>query len=1556
MKRTRTKAWRKTPKPNRRKRRALARQLQAQKTHRDACYVGGIVSKEGVASQNLIRWALQALADSGDRAGFAPDGTPDGCGIMIAPPHELLKNCNGGPPLEAGSYGVAVVMLQNDSDAAHTSRMIINGVLNQKGLRVQQWVPVKVNRDALEEPVRDSFPIVECVVYIPEPPHSQPEAFDRVQYEALQIATHALRDRSLNTYIASMSQRTFVLKGRIRCEKVGEVFPWLLREEVTSSFALIHSRMATGVAASDDRAHPKRVTTHNGELTVDVLVGWCETQQGVLTRGGVDERIFPLIVQGMGDTAAYDDLLNYLLYAGWDLASAIRLTMQPERARVEKMKADHRRLMQNARLGMPQVQGPATIVASNGLQLVVSRDQDGLRPANVWTVDAGGGSYLCIGSEKFQIPGEANLDFQRLEPGEMIVFDLNSKSLYGTSEVLDGALAKGHVWNDAEKLTVAVDADIPVSASPADLVFRQRASGWSEEDIGLLLVMCKKGGAPMTSMGNTSRFPAFSKGRRHSALLKHQHAQMTRPAKDSKREGDGVDLQIDVGAAPVMSLDTVRFQKFKHAKGRQLLLRSPVLSGAELHALRQSSTVDMVSVDATLPADGTQDLEARLDELCTMACSAVTSHGRGDRPVVFLVTDELMSRTRAALPTSMVVGALDNALKNAGLRRECSIIASDSSPAEAHVVAIHLAIGGSAVHFRVAEETIREDPESIGVKDVKLALRLFYQAMDATFIDTISKMGVSRSMAYFGSKLIYGNGIGKDVVARCYPGIENPISGLTFGDVREVQLRFHASALAAQAEADKWTGANPYGSQVSKRPWWAKPVNRNLFGPDTPKDGSEEETTTFSRKIAHATYKVASAKNLEDSLRALEELVTLVTAARTDLTNAIRIKYPKKGIAREEVESAISVAQKVIEAASMSWGALSGVAFETIHQAFNRLGCRSAAGEGGQPIRYVGTNNFAKIVQFAGAAWGFTPYYVWHSSESQIKEAQGAKPGEGGELQGKKNTGEVPVVRNVEQAGIPLPSPAPIHRLYSIEDRVSWRKAILQFAPHLRLSEKVVAAPGLAECLAGAVHLGFDGAVVSGEQGGTGAGKAEAQKHCGWHWLIGLAQGQQRLCRAGYRDHIRLVVDGDIRIPRQAVIALLMGADGVGLGSSLLAAVGCVAERWCQDASCGVGVTSHQPSLVAKFRGLVDHVVNFVLTFAEGIRTEMAALGFRTVEEMIGRVDLLETETDFSSWPDQGGFAHRLDLSQLLRVPEGTGPRYNKLERNPFRPVNVNRIDAAVLADERVKKILETGSGRVVLDNLPELTPKDVAVGTAIAGEIVKHFGKEGLKDGEIVLKLRGVPGLALGTFAVRGLTIELDGLPPDYVGNHMDGGKLVFRRPSNLKAGRRIVIGNVSGFGSVTGEVYLQGDGDSRFLVRNSGLHAVCLSAGHNACSFMTRGRAVFLDGAGNNFCNDMTGGKVWVRDTRDLDQFIGRSVAGKTTVSWRRMNPDDDRSELQGMIQAYVDATGCELGRQVLDTLEERIAEFWVVVPLPVEPPQMELGRRELVQLRPTELVEAN
>jgi len=1446
----------------------------------DACGVGFIADLKGRRSHQTIVDALSILENLEHRGAVGADPLAgDGAGILIQIPHDFLVEETKGLGFKLpkpGHYAVGqVFMPQDERLRAHCERVWAR-IIREEGLEFLGWRSVPVDNSSLSEMVKATEP-VHRQIFIGRPKAIKDEAaFERRLYIIRKVVSNALyyahKQRDIGHYTVSLSARTLVYKGMFLSYQVRAYYKDLSDPRVSSAMALVHQRFSTNTFPSWKLAHPYRMVAHNGEInTLRGNVNWMAARQASVASplyGNEISKLWPISYEGQSDTACFDNALEFLVMGGYSLTHAAMMLIPEAWAGNPLMDAKRKAFYEYHACLMEPWDGPAAMAFTDGRQIGATLDRNGLRPARYLETTDG---RVIMSSESGVLPIAEEMISKkwRLQPGKMLLIDLEKGRIVSDDE-LKAELAAKYPYETWLKRTQIQVGDLPLPKakkgadgkpqriSNVDLLDLQQAFGYTQESLKFLMApMAHTGQEAIGSMGTDTPISALSaKSKPLHTYFKQNFAQVTNPPIDPIREELVMSLVSFIGPRPnLLDLEG-------SSKGKRLEVYQPILTNDELERVRQIGEVktndfSSITIDITYPADkGIMGMGSAVDGVCAEAEEAVRSKEYN----IVILSDRNCGPDRVAIPSLLATSAVHHHLIRQGLRTSVGLVVETGEAHEVHQFATLAGYGAEAINPYLAFDTIeRMLPDLDENLTLKEAIKRYIKAVDKGLLKVMSKMGISTYQSYCGAQIFDAVGLRSSFVKKYFTGTHTQVEGVGLRDIARETVERHRQAFGDVPALD---GQLEVGGEYAYR----VRGEAHMWRPTTVADlqHAVRGTTNEDAKSGKIPQKYRDyARQINDQT---EQLMTLRGLFR--IKSAEELK--RKPIPLAEVEDAVSIVKRFATGA-MSYGSISREAHTTLAIAMNRIGGKSNTGEGGEESdRYKpmpnGDSMRSAIKQVASGRFGVTTEYLMNSDVMQIKMAQGAKPGEGGQLPGHKVDDVIAKVRH-STPGVGLISPPPHHDIYSIEDLAQLIFDLKNVNPAADVSVKLVSEVGVGTVAAGVAKARADHVTIAGFEGGTGASPLTSIKHAGSPWEIGLAETHQTLVLNRLRGRIAVQVDGGVRTGRDVAIGAMLGADEFGFATAPLIAAGCIMMRKCHLNTCPVGVATQDPVLRARFKGKPEHVINFFFFVAEEVREILASLGMRTFNELIGRTDILDKDRAISHWKTQG-----LDFSNLFHrpsVPKSVATWNCERQDHGLDKVLDNKlIEIARPALEHKKPV----KAEVAISN------RDRSTGAMLAGQIAKRYGHSGLPEDSIWLTIKGTAGQSFGAWVAHGMTLDLVGEANDYVGKGLSGGKLIVRPDpkSGIVPEESIIVGNTVLYGAITGECYFRGIAGERFAVRNSGAVAVVEGTGDHGCEYMTGGVVVVLGNTGRNFAAGMSGGIAYVLDEKgDFDQKCNLAMA---------------------------------------------------------------------------------
>lgn len=1534
----------------------------------DSCGVGFVAHIKGRKSHTIIEQGLKILENLDHRGAVGADPLMgDGAGILIQIPDELYREdlARQGITLPPpGDYGVAMVFLPKETASRLACERELERAVRVEGQVVLGWRDVPVDREMPMSPtVREREPVIRQLFIGRGGDIMVPDALERKLYVIRKTASHAIQKMRLahgkEYFVPSASTRTVVYKGLLLANQVGRYYRDLADPRALSALALVHQRFSTNTFPAWPLAHPYRLVAHNGEInTVKGNFNWLRAREGVMKSPVLGDdlaKLYPLVYEGQSDTAVFDNCLELLVMAGYPLAHAMMVMIPEAWEQDEGMDATRRAFYEYHAAMMEPWDGPAAMIFTDGRQIGATLDRNGLRPARYIVTDD---DMVILASEAGTLPLPENRIVKkwRLQPGKMLLLDLEQGRIIEDDE-LKAQISSARPYRQwIDRLRIKLDSlpePEPVSdrtvQSDVSLLQRQRAFGWTQEDLKFVLEpMAMTGEEGVGSMGNDAPLAVLSnRPKPFYHYFRQLFAQVTNPPIDPIREHMVMSLVSFIGPKPnLLDINNVN-------PPLRLEVAQPILDFAAMAQIRHieratNGKFRSWELDITYPTEwGKEGIEASLAALCSQAADAVE---RGYN--ILIVTDRAVSANRVAIPALLATSAIHQHLIQRGLRTSTGLVVETGSAREVHHVALLGGYGAEAIHPYLALESIaatygEQAAEGTEPSDVKAAVANYIEALGKGLKKVLSKMGISTYMSYTAAQIFEAVGLQKELVDQYFPGTTSTVEGVGIFEVAEEALRVHQTAFTDEAGA---------------------PLRLDIGGEYAFRVNGEEHmwTPDAIARLQHATR----AGNYL-TYKEYAQIINDQSQRFMTLRGLFEFRFdPARAIPLAEVEPASNIVTRFVTGA-MSLGSISTEAHTVLAVAMNRIGGKSNTGEGGEdPLRYrqemrtgssgitdgdtlgsvlghdrieadvplrAGDSLRSRIKQVASGRFGVTAEYLVSADQIQIKMAQGAKPGEGGQLPGHKVSPYIAQLR-YSVPGVGLISPPPHHDIYSIEDLAQLIHDLKNVNPRASISVKLVSAVGVGTVAAGVAKAKADHVVIAGHDGGTGASPVSSIKHAGTPWELGLAETQQTLVLNNLRGRIRVQVDGQIKTGRDVVIAALLGADEFGFATAPLVAEGCIMMRKCHLNTCPVGIATQDPELRRRFQGQPEHVVNYFFFVAEEVRELMAQLGVRHFDELVGRTELLDMRHGIDHWKAAG-----LDFSRIFYqppMPAEIARRHVEAQHHGLEgALDLQLIERSTPALERGEKV----SFIVPVRN------RNRSVGAMLSGQVVARYGHDGLPDDTIHIQCIGAAGQSFGAFLAHGVTLDLVGEANDYVGKGLSGGRLIVRLPNDFRGygPEHIIVGNTVLYGAVSGSAFFSGVAGERFAVRNSGAVAVVEGTGDHGCEYMTGGTVVVLGRTGRNFAAGMSGGVAYVYDPEgnfasrcnramvDLEAVLPATEqeARGNRAEWHMLEHADaretDETILRRLVESHFRYTGSDRAREILGDWSAARRRFVKVMP---------------------------
>ena len=1462
----------------------------------DNCGIGAVVNIKGKKTHDTVANALKIVEHLEHRAGKDAEGkTGDGVGILLQISHKFFKKACKKEGFEIGDereYGIAQFFFPQHEIKRAQAKKMFEIILEKEGLELQGWRQVPVFPEVLGHKARECMPCI-MQAFIKKPEDVEKGLpFDRMLY----IARREFEQSNDNTYVVSMSSRTIVYKGMFLVGQLRTFFEDLQSPDYESAIAMVHSRFSTNTNPSWERAHPNRFMVHNGEINTirgnaDKMLAREENMESPYLEGQL-HKVLPVVNRNGSDSAMLDNTLEFLVMSGMELPLAVMITIPEPWANNDTISQAKRDFYQYYATMMEPWDGPASILFSDGDVMGAVLDRNGLRPSRYYITSDG---YMILSSEVgvLPIPEEKIVLKERLHPGKMLLVDTVKGKVIDDNELKEGyaKMQPYGEWLDSHLVQlkdIKIPNERPEEYTPEQRARLQKAFGYTYEQYRTSIRnMALNGAESIGAMGVDTPLAVFSKQNRPLFdYFKQLFAQVTNPPIDAIREEIVTSTSVYVGKDG-------NLLEQKPENCQVLKINNPILTNTDMMKIKSFKHEGFkTAVVSTLYYKSTK-LERAIDRLFVEVDKAFREGAN-----ILVLSDRGVDENHMPIPSLLAVSAVHQHLVKTKKSTSLAIILESGEPREVHHFATLLGYGASAINPYLALETIHELIDSHMLeKDYYAAVDDYNHAVISGIVKIASKMGISTIQSYQGSQIFEAIGINSDVIEKYFTNTVSRVEGISLKD------------LEADVDARHGAAFDPLGLEN----------DLTLESAGSHKYRSGKEQHLYNPQTIH-TLQVATRTGSYDLFKQYTDMIDKELEPG-NLRGLMEFDYPEKGIPIEEVESVDSIVKR-FKTGAMSYGSISGEAHETLAIAMNKLGGKSNSGEGGErherlKVGRDGLNRCSAIKQVASGRFGVTSEYLVSAKEIQIKMAQGAKPGEGGHLPGGKVYPWIAKTRH-STPGVSLISPPPHHDIYSIEDLAQLIYDCKNANKNARISVKLVSEAGVGTVAAGVAKAGAGVILISGYDGGTGAAPRSSIQNAGLPWELGLAETHQTLIQNGLRERVRIETDGKLMSGRDVAIAAMLGAEEFGFATAPLVTMGCVMMRVCNLDTCPVGVATQNPELRKRFTGKPEYVVNFMRFIAEELREYMAKLGVRTVDELVGRTDLLKVKDVPTSRR-----AAMLDLSSVLYNP------YAKEKKGMiFNPKKVYDFELGKTLDEKVlvKQLLpalERGEKRGLE---VDVTNTDRAFGTIFGSEITRRY-PEGLEEDSFVIQCKGAGGQSFGAFIPKGLTLELTGDSNDYFGKGLSGGKLVVCQPKGVKfkSDENIIIGNVALYGATSGKVFVGGVAGERFAVRNSGVRAVVEGVGDHGCEYMTGGCVVVLGQVGKNFAAGMSGGIAYVLD---LDSRLYQKV-NKAMVNIERVTDKYDVQELKGMIQEHVAYTNSEVGKKILDNFKEYLPKFKKIIP---------------------------
>lgn len=1461
----------------------------------DACGVGFVCNIKGEKSHAIIQQGLEVLRRLSHRGATGADPkTGDGAGLLIQMPHDYFSQIFPGLPA-AGEYGTGLIFLPQDSRERAFCQEIFSKYIEKEGQRILGWRKVETDNSDIGTSARESQPVIEQVFIAQSAKIKGQLDFERKLYLIRKQVENDLAGSKLKQksffYITNLSSRTFLYKGLLMPGQLEKFFPGLKEKAVKSSLCLVHSRYSTNTFPTWDLSQPFRFLAHNGEInTLRGNINWMAARESELASevfGKDIAKVKPVIVPGGSDSASIDNIFELLVLSGKSIQQAMMMLIPAawECGLMDKKLKDYYKY--HACLMEPW-DGPAAIAFTDGTRIGAVLDRNGLRPARYIVTKK---DFLVMASEAgvLDIPAQDIALSGRLEPGKMLFIDTEEKRIIPDREIKETVSRQFPYGAWLKKNLLELDNLPPVKKTKSvnsNIIPQLKAFGYTREDLKFILKpMAEEGKEPVGSMGNDTPHAILSaQPQLLYSYFKQLFAQVTNPAIDPIREEIVMSLFSFIGRQ-----ENILSQTPGHC--HRLFVQEPILSDQGLEKIRQIKVngFKAKAVSLLFRPDARGDFLKTLDKVCRQSAKAIQ-----DGYSFIILSDQGVNCDFAALPALLACGAAHHYLLKKGLRTQAGIILETAEPREVHHFALLLGFGADAINPYLAHQAINQLIKE-GVLNLEsiTAQKNYHKALNKGILKILSKMGISTLQSYRGAQIFEALGLAQDVIEKSFCNTVSRIGGVNLAGIAQETIQRHTQAYPETKLVSDLDSGGLYQ--------WKKDGETHLWNPQT-----------------IAGLQDAARNNDYKKYLDFAQLINDQSANPTTLRSLLKFKKAKT-IPLKEVEPVEAIFKRFATGA-MSFGSISRSAHETLAIAMNRIGGKSNTGEGGEdPLRFRplpnGDSCRSAIKQVASGRFGVTANYLINADELQIKIAQGAKPGEGGQLPGHKVSAIIAKTRYTTP-GVTLISPPPHHDIYSIEDLAQLIFDLKNVNPRARISVKLVSEIGVGTVAAGVAKGHADMILISGGDGGTGASPLSSIKHAGLAWELGLSETHQTLVLNNLRSRVRLQTDGQMRTGRDVAIAALLGAEEYGFCTAVLIISGCVMLRHCHLNNCSVGVATQDELLEKKFSGKPEYIVNYFHFVAEELRQIMSQLGLRKIDEMIGRADLLEVNQEIIPAKAKG-----IDFSRILYQPESSGDNPVRCAQPQDHGID-NVLDLKLI--KLSQKALEKQEPLKI--NLA-ITNTNRATGAMLSGEVCRALGEEGLNEDTIFCRFKGIAGQSFGAFLAKGITFELEGMANDYVGKGISGGKIIIYPDKQAKflAQGNIIIGNTTFYGAISGQAYIRGVAGERFSIRNSGLYAVVEGVGDHACEYMTGGRVVVLGKTGRNFAAGMSGGIAYVYDPQgEFNRKCNLSM-----VELGRLDKED-KAVISDLLRNHYTYTQSPLADKILKDFENAGKNFVKVLPL--------------------------
>lgn len=1468
----------------------------------DACGVGFVCNIKGIQSNKIVKQGLEVLNRLAHRGATGADPkTGDGAGILLQMPHDFFVKaaCAAKITLPGlGAYGTGLIFLPTEFKEREFCKNTFEKIIAQEGQFVLGWRTVPVDNSCIGKTAQETEPVIEQVfIATAQSKKSTTLDFERILYVIRKKVENSIRSSDLKQksffYITNLSSRTFSYKGLLMTDQVENFFLDLKDPSMQSALALVHSRYSTNTFPTWDLSQPFRFLAHNGEInTLRGNINWLRAREGLLRTevlGDDIKNIYPIVVPGGSDSATLDNVLELIVLSGRPLYQALMMLVPGAWEQNKGMDEKLRNFYKYQACLMEPWDGPAALAVTDGTRIGALLDRNGLRPARVIVTK---NDFVVMASEVgvLDIDPKEIAFSTRLEPGKIFFIDTEEGRIIQDSEIKDSvSSAKPYgAWLKENMLELEEMPEVKVpSKKSSDIVVSMKAFGYSREDLKVIMrPMAETGLEPVGSMGSDTPHAVLSKQPQVLySYFKQLFAQVTNPAIDPIREELVMSLESYIG--PEKNL-------LEESKDhcRKLHVKRPILTNEELEKIRavKSNGFKTKTISILCKAASQDDFTKTLERVCNEAQEAIQ-----EGFTFIILSDRGVDKDHAALPALLAVGAVHHHLVRNAFRTQIGIILESGEPREVHHFTVLFGYGVDCVNPYLAYEAIEYMiQEKLLVQDAQTAVKNYIKAVDKGIMKVLSKMGISTLQSYRGAQIYEALGLSAEVIDRCFTGTVSRIGGLNIAAIAQETLLRHSGAYPARStDIPMLLSGGVYQ--------WKKDGEFHLWNPDT--------IATLQDAVWHEDYK---------KYKEFAGLINDQSKSPATLRSLLKFK-DAKAVSISEVESVENIVKRFVTGA-MSFGSISRGAHENLALAMNRLGGKSNTGEGGEdPARFIplgnGDSKRSAVKQVASGRFGVTANYLVNADELQIKIAQGAKPGEGGQLPGHKVSAIIAKTRYTTP-GVTLISPPPHHDIYSIEDLAQLIFDLKNVNPRARISVKLVSEIGVGTVAAGVAKGHADMILISGFDGGTGASPLSSIKHAGLPWELGISETHQTLVLNDLRSRVRLQTDGQMRTGRDCAIAAMLGAEEFGFCTAALIVSGCVMLRHCHLNNCSVGVATQDEILEKRFRGKPEYVVNYIRFVTEELREIMAGLGVRTVDELIGRTDFLEVNSNIVPAKAKG-----IDFSRILykpEVPATVGRRCTKAQDHGVDSV----LDRTLI--ERAKIALT--DAKPVTIEMP-ISNVNRTTGAMLSGEVCKRFGEEALPEDTIYCKFKGIAGQSFGAFLAKGVTFEIEGMCNDYVGKGISGGKIIVYpdKKTAYKPQENIIIGNTTFYGAIKGEAFIRGVAGERFCIRNSGLLTVVEGVGDHGCEYMTGGIVVVLGKTGRNFGAGMSGGVAYIYDEEGTfkDKCNMEMVALESLL-------DEDIANIRSLLFDHHKYTESCVAKNIMDDFTSQMKKFVKVMPL--------------------------